>query len=361
MKFWTRSWQWGADGCRSCLSTLAWAKVWPAKPNHKRLKRQSIVWMLDLFQTHNSVQTRQYVPVFWGSSLLNLRCPTRAPLLVLCTSPRWSHNSPHWSLRCSFGTWISRCPSCSKTSSQVVFWLGSVATMRWKQSSHCQLQELKWWAKEKTLPHSPCQAFRPMLDEHHLEMCRLKAGHCSSDSPTLRNSSNHGWPHRSCVHHRWRSTHTWGEEQFQKASDLQHSWKATIDMSATQKQYFKIDISKWFLIGIKSHPIWNLTITLSDRQMKMSEVLTSHVDSDDENLELWPKSRPMSYPNALESACCHGKTFTDLWICVVICGAPLNDPTNMLFYRGSFLGWLICNIPPQQPSNPSMGPWKLIG
>lgn len=72
--------------------------------------------------------------------------------------------------------------------------------------------------------------------------------------------------------------------------------------------------------------------------MKMSEVLTSHVDSDDENLELWPKSRPMSYPNALESACCHGKTFTDLWICVVICGAPLNDPTNMLFYRGSFLG-----------------------
>lgn len=254
MKFWTRSWQWGADGCRSCLSTLAWAKVWPAKPNHKRLKRQSIVWMLDLFQTHNSVQTRQYVPVFWGSSLLNLRCPTRAPLLVLCTSPRWSHNSPHWSLRCSFGTWISRCPSCSKTSSQVVFWLGSVATMRWKQSSHCQLQELKWWAKEKTLPHSPCQAFRPMLDEHHLEMCRLKAGHCSSDSPTLRNSSNHGWPHRSCVHHRWRSTHTWGEEQFQKASDLQHSWKATIDMSTTQKQYFKIDISKWFLIGIKKSP-----------------------------------------------------------------------------------------------------------
>ena len=61
--------------------------------------------------------------------------------------------------------------------------------------------------------------------------------------------------------------------------------------------------------------------------MKMSEVLTSHVDSDDENLEPWPKSRPMSYPNALESACRHGKTFTDgkitdLWICVVICGAP---------------------------------------
>lgn len=193
------------------------------------------------------MQTRQ--PGFLGSSLLNLRCPTTAPLLVLCTSPRWSHNSPHWSLRCSFGTWISSCPSCSKTSSQVVFWLGSVATMRWKQSSHCQLQELKWWAKEKTLQHSPCQAFRPMLDEHHLEMCRLKAGHCSSDSPTLRNSSNHGWPHRSCVHHRWRSTHTC-EEQIQKASDLQkflESYYRHVNNSKVifQNRYFKM-ISYWY-------------------------------------------------------------------------------------------------------------------
>lgn len=68
----------------------------------------------------------------------------------------------------------------------------------------------------------------------------------------------------------------------------------------------------------------------------MSEVLTSHVDSDDENLEPWPKSRPMSYPNALESACRHGKTFTDgkitlVDLCSDLWGPKMNDPRDILF------------------------------
>lgn len=127
MKFWTRSWRWGADGCRSCLSALAWAKVWPSKPHHKRLKLTIYCMdVADLFQTPSS-SANAATGCFFGDLHSSISGVQQQLRCLFCVLPQGEAITPHTDLSVVAlepGE-ISRCPLLSQK-----FKSGGVLTLK---------------------------------------------------------------------------------------------------------------------------------------------------------------------------------------------------------------------------------------